>query len=201
MQPAVSDDLVLVWDPLLRLAHWALATAFAVAYFTGEAGRERSDLHELAGYTVGAIVAWRLVWGLKGPFYARFTQFVTGPKAALRYLFGLMNGTSPRYLGHNPAGGAMIAALLTCLALTVLTGVLTNRGRPPLAQGEVTSVAEGHGEAARTIFTKVHRVLANVTLALVVLHILGVVLACFAHRENLLNAMITGRKRPDNPPE
>ena len=196
MQPIVSDDRVLVWDPLVRLGHWALAAAFAIAYFTGEAGRERSDLHELAGYTVGAIVAWRLVWGLKGPFYARFTQFVTGPKAALRHLFGLMKGTAPRYLGHNPAGGAMIVALLTCLALTVLAGVLTNRGRPPLAQGEVTIVAGGHAKAARTIFTKVHRILANITVSLAVLHVLGVLLACFVHRENLVTAMFTGRKRP-----
>jgi cytochrome b len=201
MPPVRSDTRIQVWDPLVRIGHWALATTFAVAYFTGEAGRERSDLHELAGYATGAIIAWRVVWGIGGPAYARFSGFVTGPRAALRYLIKLMQGSAPRYLGHNPAGGAMIFALLTCLALTVLTGLVGNRGRPPLAHGNTAVVAEAHAETLRHMLAEVHGALANLTFALVLIHIAGVLLACIAHRENLIWAMITGMKRREESPE
>ncbi|MGO9543438.1 MAG: cytochrome b/b6 domain-containing protein [Rhodomicrobium sp.] len=201
MAPIVRDRRVLIWDPLTRVGHWALAIAFAVAYYTGHPGRQRGDLHEIAGYTAGAVVVWRIMWGINGPKYARFKSFVTGPISALGYLFGLMRGTARRYLGHNPAGGAMIVSLLTCLALTVLAGVLTNRGRSPMALNEITVAAQIQAEATRNAFANVHRVLANITFALAVLHVLGVLLACFAHRENLVTAMITGKKRPENRPE
>jgi cytochrome b len=208
MATIIDDKRVQVWDPLVRIGHWALAVAFTIAYFSGESGRERSDLHELAGYAAGGIVAWRVVWGLSGPKYARFQHFVTGPKEAIRYLLELTAGSARRYVGHNPAGAAMIIALLGSIGLTVLTGVLTNRGRPPLAQAALVIVAENNGvnlskENQRldgeNVFGKIHGVLANITAALVVIHILGVVLACLAHWENLVTAMITGRKRPADP--
>jgi cytochrome b len=214
MDPRISDTRVLVWDPLVRLGHWALLIAFATAYLTDEDGGERVDLHELAGYAVGAIVAWRIMWGLNGPQHARFSDFVTGPRTALRYLFDLMAGGARRYVGHNPAGGAMVVALLFCLTLTVLTGMLADRGggSTPPARGEVTVIAQGHadkdkgtqivagrrGERVRKLVGEIHGLLANITLALVVIHILGVALAIFSHRENLITAMITGKKRLEN---
>jgi cytochrome b len=215
MASVASETRVHVWDPLVRVAHWALVAVFATAYLTGETGRERSDLHELAGYATGGIVAWRIVWGINGPEYARFSSFVTGPRAALHYAFALLRGTARRYLGHEPSGGAMIVALLACLALTVLTGVTTNRGRAPLAQGDVTvsqqqgtdgnssvlpSSAPQHPGASNAL-AKVHRVLANITFALIVFHVLGVLVACFVHRENLVTAMISGKKRPETSSE
>ena len=108
-----SRPAVMVWDPLVRYGHWALVVAFAVAYLSAEEDTGDPDtLHVWGGYAVGAIVLIRLIWGFIGTPHARFSDFVCGPAAASRYLFGLIPGKSHRYLGHSPAGGAMVIALL-----------------------------------------------------------------------------------------
>jgi len=166
-------DRVRVWDPLVRVLHWSLAGCFVVAYATGEA---ILSLHELAGYAVVAIVGVRALWGLVGPKHARFDDFVPGPGTLVAYLRDLLAGRPKRYLGHNPAGGAMIVGLLTALLATSGTGVLTLSG----------------GEAVEEL----HEAAANLTLALVLVHVAGVVLSSLLHHENLVRAIITGRKRP-----
>ena len=103
------NDTIKVWDPLVRVFHWSLAAGFFTAYLTADEWRK---LHVYAGYLIAGLVAFRVVWGLVGSRHARFTDFVAGPKAVGRYLLQLLQGRSPRYLGHNPAGGAMVVALL-----------------------------------------------------------------------------------------
>ncbi len=171
-----SQGEIRVWDPLVRLLHWSLVIAFTLAWVTGD---DFAQLHEWAGYAVGAIVAIRLVWGFIGPRYARFSDFVKGPSAVLAYLRDMMAFRAKRYVGHNPAGGAMIVALLVMLALTALSGWALTPG----ALGEEEWLEE------------LHEVAANITLFLVILHIAGVVISSLAHGENLVRAMITGRKR------
>lgn len=183
---------VAVWDPVVRVGHWALVAAFAVAYLSAEEeGGTPHDLHVWGGYVVGGIVVLRVLWGFVGPKYARFTEFVCGPIAAVRYLIDLVAGHARRYLGHSPGGGAMVIALLICLAGTVATGVIAygERGKGPLA-AESPIVTGGN-----SFVGEVHGALANITLALVLLHVLGVGFASYAHRENLVAAMVTGRKR------
>lgn len=168
---------VRVWDPLVRLLHWSLAVAFFVAWFTEDWAR----LHEAAGYVVLGLVAVRLVWGVAGPHQARFMSFVRGPRAALGYLRDLGAGRARRYLGHNPAGGLMVVALLVMLTVTGVTGWL--------------ALDAGRG---RGWLEELHEVAANVTLLLVGLHVLGVLLSSIAHGENLVRAMVTGRKRAED---
>ena len=202
---------VAVWDPVVRVGHWALVAAFAVAYLSAEEeGGTPEPVHVWGGYVVGAIVVLRVLWGLVGPQYARFSDFACGPIGALRYLVDLFAGQARRYLGHSPAGGAMVIALLVCLAGTVATGIVAygERGKGPLAaEGAVVATVahaaenkDGGGEAQagegkKSIIGELHGALANVTLALVVLHVLGVGLASYAHRENLVVAMVSGKKR------
>jgi cytochrome b len=202
---------IVVWDPVVRSGHWILVAAFFVAYFTED---DLLTAHVWAGYTVGVVVILRVVWGVVGSCNARFSSFLYGPVAALKYLSGLLRGTARRYVGHSPAGGAMIFLLLVSLAATVGSGLTVyayDSHAGPLATFVGVSSALGaaaasdkeaqvarDAEAAEETWEEVHEVLANFTLALIGSHVLGVLVASLAHRENLLAAMITGKKRgPD----
>ena len=170
-------------------------------------------LHVWAGYVVGVVIVLRIVWGFVGPQHARFSDFIYRPSEVVTYLGDLVRFRSKRYLGHSPAGGAMTVVLLVGVGATVGTGLAVyaiedNAG--PLAgvmastAGSAAPVAEDEesdDRAARRprgsgeLWEGAHELLANLMLALVVVHILGVLLASHVHRENLARAMITGNKR------
>lgn len=176
----MSRATIRVWDPLVRIFHWSLAVSFALAWLTAESWEE---LHHFAGYAAAGLIAFRLLWGLFGPRYARFSQFVRRPADTLGYLGAVLKGREPRYLGHNPAGGLMILGLIFVMALTALTGWMYTTD----AFWGVEWVEETHEAAATAL------------LGLVALHVAGVVMASVRHRENLALAMFTGRKRPPEP--
>jgi cytochrome b len=215
MSAVDGQAAVRVWDPAVRVGHWALAALFAVAYVTEG---EPEWLHTWAGYGLAAIVAFRIVWGFVGPRRARFADFVTAPGKALGYLRDLVAGRAPRFVGHSPAGGAMVVALLLALSLTAFTGMATlavEENEGPLAPllGGPAPVIEGflpavvapaladsdeygeRGKREESVWKEAHEVFANLSLGLVIAHIGGVALASVMHRENLVRAMVTGRKR------
>lgn len=165
-----------VWDPLVRIFHWSLVTSFAVAWLSARASE---DIHDGAGYLAAGLVLARVLWGALGPPYARFQQFVRGPATVLRYLKAMLGGREARHIGHNPAGGAMVLVLLAAMAATALTGWM------------MTTDAYFGVEWVQTL----HSLIAHGLLLLVVIHVGGVALACLRHRENLVAAMVTGRKR------
>jgi cytochrome b len=173
---AMPPATVKVWDPFVRVFHWSLVTLFAIAYVTGD---EIERVHNVAGYTIAGLLVLRIVWGFVGPRHARFTDFVRSPREAFRYLRDAMLLRARHYIGHNPAGGLMIIALIVMLAGTCMTGTL------------MTTDAYWGSEAMEDV----HGALANATVGLIVLHVLGVLIASFEHRENLVKAMLTGRKR------
>lgn len=171
---------VLIWDWPVRIGHWLLVGAFALAWVTGESEEWRL-VHAFAGGTVVGVILFRLPWGLVGTRHARFASFVRGPRAALDYVRGLLHGDASEYAGHNAAGGWAIVALL---ALGLLTG----------ASGWLTYQDMG-GEWLE----EVHEALATGMLTVAALHVAGVVVSSLAHHENLVRAMFTGLKpgRPD----
>jgi len=171
---------VKVWDPVVRIFHWSLVGAFAVAWLTGD---ELERVHEIVGYVILGLVAVRLVWGVIGPRYARFTQFVPGLSGLTGYISDIRKGREHRHLGHNPAGGAMVVALILALLATGGTGWMMTL--------DMFWGAEWVEE--------VHEAMANLMLVLVGLHIAGVVVASIRHHENLVRAMLTGRKRAPAP--
>ena len=182
-----SDDLK-IWDPGIRLFHWALAATFALCWLSGD---ELQALHVYSGYLIGLLVAFRLIWGVIGPKHARFTDFVRSPSAIRSYVGQALRLNAPRYLGHNPAGGAMVIALLAALTVTVTTGIGLYAATD--FAGPLAGVVRG--EFLADVLEEIHEFGANLTLALVVLHLGGVLFSSLAHSENLVRAMITGRKK------
>ncbi len=168
---------VRVWDPFVRLFHWSLATSIVLAWLTSTS---RDAIHNDFGYAAASLVAVRLLWGLFGPRYARFSQFCRHPLRVLGYLRDVAAGREVRYVGHNPAGGAMVVVLLAMISITAFTGWM------------MTTDAYFGVDWVQIV----HKLSADTVIALVVVHIGGVVLASFRHRENLVKAMVTGQKRP-----
>lgn len=173
---ATPPATIKVWDLFVRVFHWSLATLFVVAYATGD---EIERIHILAGYTIAALLALRIAWGFIGPRHARFRNFVRPPREVLSYLRDVALLRAPRYLGHNPAGGAMIIVLLAMLGSTCVSGYM------------MTTDAFWGAKWVESV----HETLANLTVVFIVLHVIGVLFASFEHGENLVKAMITGRKR------
>jgi cytochrome b len=196
---------VKVWDIAVRVFHWSLVVLFFTAYLSGD---DDSLLHVYAGYGVLALVAFRVVWGFIGTRHARFTDFVRGRAATASYLKSVVAFRPQHYLGHNPAGGWMIVALLACLIATCWSGLLVYgaQGHGPLAGVEIryVPVAMAHDERKASggegdggehgFWGEVHETLSNLTLALVFLHIAGALVSSAIHRENLVKAMVTGYK-------
>jgi cytochrome b len=160
-----------IWDPFVRVFHWSLVGAYVLAWATAE---EWDLLHERLGWFLLALLGLRLVWGLIGTRYARFGDLLRGPGEVRAYLGSLLRGDPEHHAGHNPAGGWMVLALIATLAATALSGVLITRG----------------GEA----WEDLHEGLAGLSLVLVGVHVLGVLVSSFLHRENLVKTMLTGNK-------
>lgn len=172
---AGSGPRVRVWDLPTRVFHWSLALSFAGAWVTRESERLR-DLHAMLGYTIAGLLVFRLLWGVAGTRYARFASFLFRPGAVVTYLRSLLTTRPQHWLGHNPAGAIAIFLLLGLAAFTVLSGHLT--------------INESGGEWLE----EAHEVLADGMMAVVVIHLVGVLVSSLLHRENLARAMVDGFK-------
>jgi len=170
---------VRVWDLPTRLFHWSLAASFAIAFLTSDSEKLR-DIHVMAGYTLAGLIVFRLLWGFVGGRHSRFAEFLPTPRKLVDYLRSLMEGKPQHYVGHNPAGA---------VAIFLLIGF----GLAAAASGwAVYEDIGGH------FMEELHEVASNGMMAIVVIHIAGVVVSSWLHGENLVLAMITGWKRVRN---
>ncbi len=212
---------VYVWDLLVRFFHWTLVVAFVLAYLSGE---EESLLHVYAGYYILGLIAIRLVWGFVGTPYARFSQFLTAPGAVIKYLKELFvrdhsDERPENFVGHNPAAGWMVIAILLSLLATNYTGlkvyglegdgpfainsVRTSQQQTPDSRTKTSESDEAYhddeeyddgDEEEEEFWEEIHEFLANFTVLLIVLHISGVLLSSRKHQQNLAKSMLTGYK-------
>lgn len=166
---------VLVWDAPVRVFHWLMVLSFAGAYLTAESESWRL-VHVTLGYTMAGLVAFRVLWGFVGTRHARFVSFVRGPAAVLGYLRGLVSGHHEQQAGHNPAGALAIIALLGATVVVTAAGWAT------------------YNDVGGGWLEELHEGAANVMLAIVGVHVAGVLLGSWLHRDNLIGAMVTGRK-------
>ena len=167
---------ILVWDMPTRIFHWLLVICFAAAWLTSESERLQM-IHYAFGYSACALILFRLVWGLIGTKYARFSQFIKGPQEIISHLKGMLRSHQETTPGHNPAGGIVMLMLMAFVLLIGLTGYW--------------SVKEFLGD----LMSEAHEVLASFALALVIIHIVSAVLMSILQKENLVRAMVTGKKQ------
>jgi cytochrome b len=166
---------ILVWDAPVRVFHWLMVLCFAGAYLTAESEKWRL-VHVILGYTLGGLVAFRLVWGIMGTRYARFASFLTSPAAVLRYVRSMFSHQPEHHVGHNPAGAVAIVLLLLLSVAIVASG------------WAVYNDVGGHW------LETLHEGATNAMLLVVAVHVAGVAVASSLHRENLVRAMLTGKK-------
>ncbi len=211
-----KDKKIKVWDPIVRIFHWSLISFFLIALITGEDGE---GLHVTAGYIIIGLIFFRFIWGFIGTKHARFTDFVRGPGAVISYLKGLVSGRHERYLGHNPAGGAMIIVLLISILFVSYSGLklyAAEEGKGVFAGGggislvssayasddhsydgwkkhELNLAKKRHDQ--EELWEEIHEVFVGFTLFLIFVHLSGVVLTSVIDKENLVFSMITGEKR------
>lgn len=186
-----TEKRIVVWDPFVRIFHWGLVVAFFVAYITEE---DLLTVHTLAGYVVLGLIVLRLVWGFIGSPHARFSDFTYSPASIRKFITDTIFLRARRYIGHNPAGGAMVFLLLVSLLLTVFSGLAVYGAE---GEGPLAFMLAGSGETIEEIFEEIHEFFANFTLLLVFIHVSGVVIESFIHRENLVASMMHGYKRAD----
>jgi cytochrome b len=181
-----SQELVKVWDLPLRIFHWLLVAGFFIAYLTED---DLLTIHVWAGYLVTGLLVFRLIWGFVGNDYARFSSFLCSPTKSIAYLKDLIALKTQRYLGHNPAGAAMIVLLLISLLVTVITGFAVYGADQ--AAGPLAAISSDNEK----MWEEVHEFFANFTLVLVAVHVIGVAVESYIHRENLARAMVHGFKK------
>ena len=170
-----ENTTVKVWDWPVRVFHWTLAASVLGAFVTGE-NEDFERLHQTLGWVAAGSIAFRVVWGLIGTRYARFREFVRGPAQVWAYVKSVRSGQAQHFVGHNPVGAIAVIVLMVLVSLSVYTGWLLT----------ADDVAEWLEEA--------HEIAANTLITVVLVHVIGVLWGSRTHGENLLKAMLTGRK-------
>ena len=170
-----NKQAILVWDFPTRIFHWLLVVCFAGAWLTSESERLQM-IHFAFGYSACGLVLFRSVWGFAGTRYARFSQFIKGPKQILNHFKDALGGNQHATVGHNPAGGLVMLALMLIILLIGLTGYLSVK------------------EFLSDFMSGAHEAIASLALALVIVHIAAAIFMSLLQRENLVKAMVTGEK-------
>lgn len=178
-----------VWDLPTRLFHWLLVMTVTLCFVTGMIGVTAMPWHMLSGQVVLGLLLFRLAWGFVGGRQSRFTAFVRGPRAVIRYAVEMLRGIAPRHLGHNPLGGWSVLAMLLAIAVQAGSGLFATDDI--LAQGPLYDLVDS---TVASRLTGIHRINRFIVGTLVVIHLLAIGFHLWVKRENLIKPMITGDK-------
>jgi cytochrome b len=190
---------VRVWDLPVRVFHWLLVALIVVSFTTAQIGGNAMRIHQLSGFSILTLVLFRLLWGIFGSTYARFSDFVRHPRQAIEYARSLGQGHPPFYAGHNPLGGWMIVALLLCLLIQTGTGLFANDDI--MTEGPLFDWVS---KRTSDVLSRIHAINFYVLLALITAHVAAALYYLWGKRENLILPLLTGRKpvrEPQDIPE
>jgi len=180
-----------VWSLFIRVFHWSLVILFVLAYMTSSSGDD--DWHMILGYAVTVLLLTRVIYGLVSTGYGRFSQFVYSPKDVWGHAKEIVHGHPSHYDGHSPMGAVMVFALIGCLLALVFAGLIYQAWGE--YEGPLWWLGWMPSDTLAHLMWDFHKWMPDVFIGLIVLHVLGVLLACAQHRENLVRAMVTGEKR------
>ncbi|PIE20413.1 MAG: branched-chain alpha-keto acid dehydrogenase subunit E2 [Neptuniibacter caesariensis] len=181
-------SMIKIWDLPTRLFHWTLVALFAFLIISGKSD-DMMQWHFYAGYLVSGLILFRIIWGVLGTRYARFSSFKLNPTAVITYTKNLLKKQHTSYYGHTPAGSVMVVILLGSLALQLITGMLSTDDI--LWSGPFYSAVS---ENTAAVAGKIHETVQNLLLILVILHILAIIFYKVKFKEPLVSAMIHGEK-------
>ena len=175
MKPSVTKQSILVWDFPVRVFHWLLVASFAGAWLSSESEAWQM-IHYAFGYTAVGLVLFRVIWGIVGTRYARFSQFIKGPAETLQHIVSLLSGKQQSGVGHNPAGALAMISLMILILLIGLTGYW--------------SVKEFLGD----FMSGAHEAISNIAIVIICIHIAAAIVMSFLQNQNLVKSMVTGKK-------
>ena len=180
---------VRIWDIPTRLFHWALVMLLTISFYTGlSGGFVEMDYHMISGYCILTLVLFRVLWGLYGGHYSRFTTFIKGPSSIYQHTTNLLDKES-RHAGHNPLGALSIIAILISLLVQASTGLFANDDI--MLEGPLSHLVSY--ETSRML-TGIHKTNIWVVGGLAGLHVIAILFYQFYKKDPLVPAMITGRK-------
>ena len=172
----IQSQKILIWDLPTRVFHWSIVICFVGAVITQESEKYRL-FHVTFGYTMLGLVIFRLLWGVIGTRYSRFSSFLFGYRQIKEYIRGLVCNKPIHYLGHNPLGSVAIYLILAIVLGISITGYCI------------------FNDIGLNWYSEVHELMANLLIGIVVIHILGVIASSLLHKENLVRSMLTGLKQ------
>jgi cytochrome b len=189
----VTQPATPVWDLPIRLTHWLFVGCIAVSWWTAE--QRLMDWHRYSGYTMLGLLAFRIFWGIAGSSTARFARFIGGPRAVLNYL-RLPREERASMVGHTPLGSWSVVALLLAMTVQVSLGLFAT-DVDGLESGPLSHLVSF--DVGRTI-AEAHELSFDVLIALVALHVVAILFYLLVERNNLVSAMLSGRKHRTEKP-
>lgn len=186
---ATGVHRVRVWDLPTRLFHWLLVVLVVTSFATGKIGGNAMNWHVYSGYSILALLLFRIAWGFVGGRESRFAAFVKGPRAVVHYASTLFSKNASAHAGHNPLGGWSVILMLASLATQAVTGLFSSDDI--FVEGPLAAKVSG---ATVALATRIHRYNEWVLIALVATHVAAILFYLIVKRENLVRPMVTGRK-------
>ncbi|GAA5134882.1 cytochrome b/b6 domain-containing protein [Thalassotalea piscium] len=184
----MSKKKILIWDFPVRLFHWLLVICLIGSWYTSEGERGLTDIHMLFGYSILALVLFRILWGFIGTKYAKFSQFVPNKNELTQYVKG-----NKDYLGHNPLGSLMVFAMLALLLLQTVSGLFMS--------DEIFTNGpyfDSVSKSTQKLMATIHNNVFDIILIVSALHIIAILFYLIVKKQNLITAMITGKKWVEN---
>ncbi|WP_417837602.1 cytochrome b/b6 domain-containing protein [Thalassospira tepidiphila] len=190
--PSADEKKVKLWDFPVRLFHWALVVAIVTAWWSNR--QVMIDIHAIAGYSVLALVLFRIIWGFVGSSNARFADFLTGPRRVIGYLGKLPKGSTSEltYTGHNPAGGWMVLVMILLVGVQAVSGLFASEDTFLFFDGPLVAYV---GSDFASTMNWIHHTNINLIYAAVGLHVFAALFYLVVKRENLIRAIVIGTRR------